>query len=374
VRHRLLLSLAGLAPALTACSVVVPLPGPIPAEAGAAMPDAGRVPRGPDGRRQAPDAAPGDDGGDSTCPMVDVFAPMASPQVIIALDRSSTMDPRIEPIRAKLTPLLADLGRAVEVGYLEFPDYRCDPRTCCPSSPVLVEPALGSSAAIDRLLACNPMMGPCPRPGIARTPTDEALRTVQSYWPTAGPDRFVVIITDGPPRCENDFDTACFRGRSLANTLASRTLNVKTAILAITRSTLSTCLERIAELGGDLFPHGTSAKEPFAWIEDVTDPKALAVALAEVLSPVKDRICVVKLRAPRDQWADVAVLVRGTDLPYDPSGRSGWSFEPSRTGRSTAIRIGRKTCDLIESGELKPRDVQTRVRCPDCGNGAACAQ
>jgi hypothetical protein len=363
-------------PTLFGCSVVVPLAGTKAGDGGTA--DGGPAaadapPRGPDARRRTFDADMSDDTG--SCPKFQVALPHNPPQAIIALDRSSTMDPRIELIRAKLIPQLMDLGRAVSIGYLEFPDRTCGSATCCVASKVLVEPALGSAIAIDKQLVCNPAGGPCLKPGMAITPTDDALRMVETFWtrPTSPADRFVVIVTDGPPNCGGDPDPPCLRTRSEASDLDSK--DIETAILGIGgRTTIRDCLSRVALNGGNVFPHGTAAGLPYVWINDVTDPKVLNDAITEVLSPIRERTCVVKLAGPRDQIADVTVLVKKVVLGYDSSGRKGWSFVPprSRFSRSTEIRIAGKECDQLLSGELKARDVEAQVTCDDCGSGIDC--
>src|SRR4051812_44564708 len=111
---RLLRSMAwSAAAAMASCTVVVPLPGVNP------------------------------DGGAGACWPAPVSRGMAAPQAIVAFDRSSTMDERVEPLRAELVPALAALGPAVEIGFLQFPSGRCDDLSCCEASEVLVPPALG---------------------------------------------------------------------------------------------------------------------------------------------------------------------------------------------------------------------------------------
>jgi hypothetical protein len=384
VRHFLggtfigLLIAAGV-PALIGCTVVVPLGNPIAGDAGV---DAARQVNadaaGPDMRRRFQDADPPqtDDGGGPVCWELQVPRFLAPPQAIIAFDRSETMGPRIELIRAKLMPQLTDLSRAVEIGFLEFPERSCDGLSCCLASSVMVEPALNTSMAIDKLLECNPAGGPCLKPGAQRTPTDDALRRAQAFWEHAErqADRFVVVITDGPPNCDGNIDGPCGKARSVADEL-ERKLSIKTAILGISSLTVTnTCLSRVAVTGGDVFPHGTQARLPFVWIDDVTDAKVLTAALNEVLNPVRERTCVVRLAGPRDQVADVTVMVKGARVPYDSARSKGWNFEPppTRFSRPTEIRIWGEKCDQILSGEIKAKDVQTLVTCKDCGGGADC--
>jgi hypothetical protein len=361
--------------------VLVPLPGAVDGDAG--QPDAAIADTSPDGpgrdRRlppPSPDVAPTavDDGG--TCWEVTYSTTFHAPQAIIAFDRSSTMAPRIEPLRAKLIPALTALGPAVQFGYLEFPDQTCDSLlNCCNSTDVLVKPAFDSAAAIGKSLAtCTPAgrdAGAGCKPGPQRTPTDDALRRVASFWDSSrdDTDRFVVLITDGPPNCDGDIDSPCFRAHRTAEDISRR---IKTVILAVSKLTVSSCLGRIALDGGNVFKNGTSSGLPFVWIDDVVDPVVVNDAVTQVLSPVKARTCVVKLGGPRDRVSDVVVRVDKMPLGYDQGHSNGWDFVDSPRGKPTEIRIFGDKCKQILSGVIQPKNVEAIVTCRNCGRGINC--
>jgi hypothetical protein len=317
----------------------------------------------------------GGGGGPGTCWGMAVTREMVAPEAIIAFDRSSTMDERVEPVRAALVPALAVLGRAVEIGYLQFPDSRCDDQSCCEASDVLVAPALDTAAAISSQLACNPTGGACVRPGAHRTPTDDALRTIARYWsdPPQDADRFAVIITDGPPNCDGDTDFPCGRAHRAAMDLFGSRSKVTTVILAISRLTLSTCLDRVAADGGNAFSNGTASGLHLVWIDDVTLPAVLRDAVSQVLSPIKRRTCVVKLPGPRSRVADVVVRVGDAVVGYDQGHTDGWDFEPGRGDRLPAeVRLYGPRCDDIQRGLVPPHAVTATITCQDCGNGIEC--
>jgi hypothetical protein len=302
---------------------------------------------------------------------------LAAPQVLVALDRSSTMDQRIEPLRAELIPALAALGRSVEIGYLQFPGDRCEDLTCCEASDVLVAPALNTAGAIDPLVACNPAGGACLVPGAHRTPTDDALRTIARTWadPVPDADRFAVVITDGPPNCDGDVANPCARARRAAIDLWQSSSRVTTVILAISPLTLTTCLDRIAIEGGDAFGNGTSLGLPLVWIDDTTSPTTIRQALAELLAPIKRRTCVVKLPAARRRAVEVTVHAGDVVIPYDASHTAGWDFEPPRSARpATELRLYGPLCDRLQDGTIAARAVQATITCQDCGRGVACRQ
>jgi hypothetical protein len=335
------------AAALAACTQVVPLPGGNP------------------------------DGGAGGCWSIPVSRAMAAPQALVAFDRSSTMDPRVEPLRAELVPALAALGRSVEIGYLHFPDGGCDDLTCCRASDVLVAPALNSAISIDPLLACNPAGGACLKPGAHRTPTDDALQTVARVWTDPAPDadRFAVVITDGPPNCDGDTDAPCARARRVASELWQSPSKVTAVILGISPLTLGTCLNRIALEGGNVFPGGTSAGLPLVWIEDTTSATVVRSALAELLAPIRRRTCVLKLPAARRRPGDVTVRAGDQLVPYDATHADGWDFEPPRSARPAAeVRLYGPRCERVQDGLTPARRVQATVTCQDCGRGVDCDQ
>jgi hypothetical protein len=335
------------AAALAACTLVVPLPGGNP------------------------------DAGAGACRPVPVSRGMAAPQAIVALDRSSTMDERIEPLRAELIPALAALGRSVEIGYLQFPGDGCDDSTCCDASGVLVAPALNSAPAIDPLIACNPTGGACVQPGAHRTPTDDALQTIARTWAAPAPDadRFAVVITDGPPNCNGDTDAPCARAHRAAVDLWQSPSKVSAVILAIGPLTQGTCLDRIASDGGDVFGSGRPAAPPLVWIEDTTTPAVIRDALIQLLSPIRRRTCVVKLPAPRRRPGEVTVRAGDTLVPHDPTHADGWDFEPSRSLRpASELRLYGPRCDRVQDGTTAARTIKATITCEACGGVVACEE
>jgi hypothetical protein len=374
--------LAGSAALVGGCTVQVPLPSAaIEVDGGdppASRPDAAAPSGPPASRPPAPDAAGGEAGSDdgSTCWDTPVPREMVPVQGIIAFDRSSTMvDTRVESVRAKLAPALTALSGAVEFGYIEFPEPTCDPASgCCAASDILVPPTLGSATvtAINKLLACNGNGRTCGKIGPQRTPTDDALQRIDSYFhknSSMDADRFVVLVTDGAPNC-GGIDGPCTRARHWAEDLWFSRLSVKTAILALGQdANFITCLSSIALDGGNPFKPASSAGLPFVWIKDVTIPTAVADAVNEVLGPLKARTCAVRLAGPRNSPADVDVRINGVALKYDVTHTDGWDFEG---GHNRAIHIYGPKCTQVQTGMVQPRNVQATVICRACGDNIDC--
>jgi hypothetical protein len=368
-----------------ACTVVVPLVGVNDRDGSAApSPDRGASPGSeppsvsptdPPPTADGAPATPGDDGGPPAVCSADEPVPLklVLPQVIIALDRSARMvDSRVEAIRFQLLPALALIDKAVQFGYLEFPDRSCDGLLggCCGSTDVLVPPAKGTGATIGLQLACNANGRTCGTTGPRRTPTGDALKRIGDYYSqhlTPGsPDQFAVVITIGEPSCGGQ-DGVCRETSRVAGQLW--TSGVKTAILGIgidASPGVNTCLPEIADAGGRVSgsPNGQQADYPWA---PETDAMKLRQAIDQIMAPIKSRACVVKLAGFRDRQADVTVSVNGAAVKFDRLHMDGWDFESGRQ-----VRIWGPRCDDILAGRIDPKLVEAVVMCKFCNGKLDC--
>jgi hypothetical protein len=376
----LVAAMVGAAWIVGACTMVVPL-------AGVDQPDAATTPTpaGPD-RDGAPppsrpDAStpgdaqpsPGDDGG-PMCFDQPIPLQVVPPQAIIAFDRSSTMvDSRVEAVRVQLTAALSLVDKAVQFGYLEFPDPKCDItlQMCCAASDVLVAPARSTGATIGKQLACNANGRTCGSTGPRRTPTGDALTRINDYYrmhtPPGAPDQFAVVITDGEPNCGGK-DGVCRDARNAAEHLWLD--GVKTAILGVgidASPNVNVCLSQIAENGGSVFRPINGGQGPaYPWALE-TDTVRLKQAIDQLLTVIKTRACVIKLAGPRAHDSEVTVSIKGAAVKFDQSHGDGWDFESSRK-----VRIWGSKCDDIQAGRTDPKDVQAVVMCQVCGDKLDC--
>jgi hypothetical protein len=354
-----------------ACTVVVPLTG-------VGAPDGGPDPTSGNARldAQSPDApttvdgepAQGDDGGGPMCFDQPVPLQMVPPQAIIAFDRSSTMvDSRVEAVRVQLTAALGLIDKAVQFGYLEFPNQTCDGLlgVCCVASDILVPPAKGNGATIGKQLACNANGRVCGTTGPRRTPTGDALTRIGDYFklhtPPGSPDQFAIVVTDGEPNCGGK-DGVCREARVAAERLWSN--GAKTAILGIgidASPSFNVCLTEIAENGGDIF-RTTGGQPTYPWAPE-TDTARLKQAIEQMLLPIKTRACVIKLAGPRDKESDVTVAIKGAPVKFDRMHADGWDFETTRK-----IRIWGPKCDEILAGRTDPKELEAVVMCKVCGD------
>jgi hypothetical protein len=362
---------------------MVPLPGgAAPADA-AAVPtpvpsgkDAGPPPPSPDTRPPAePDVDGGGEAGASSCFDQPIPLQMVPPEAIIAFDRSSTMiDARVEAVRTQLTAAMTAVDKAVQFGYLEFPERTCDlaMNVCCSATDIMLAPGRGNGMAINKLLACNANGRTCGSIGPRRTPTGDALRRISDYFkqntPPGSPDQFAIVITDGEPNCGGQ-DGVCREARAAAEHLFWSD-GVKTAILGIgidASPSFNICLSEVAQDGGNLLRGSNNGQGPsYPWALE-TDAARLKQAVDQLLAPIKTRACVVKLAGPRTNDSDVTVSIKGTQVKFDKMHLDGWDFETK-----SKIRIWGSKCDEIQAGRTDPKEVEAVVMCTVCGGKLDC--
>jgi hypothetical protein len=365
-----------------ACTVVVPLVGVSDVDGSAdPMPDRSNPSSEPppvspaDALPPPPDVAPASDGDEAPPACFDQPVPLklAPPQAIIAFDRSARVtDTRVEAIRVQLAASLALIDKAVQFGYLEFPNRACDGLlgACCESTDVLVPPARGTGAAINQQLLCNANGRTCGSVGPRRTPTDAALNRIGDYYrlhPTlGGPEQFAVVITDSEPDCGGQ-DGACRQAQFATEMLFSN--GVKTAILGLGQDAspqFNTCLPQLADAGGNLFGSSNGQGADYPWAPDA-DAMRLRQAMDQLMMPIRNRACVIKLAAARDRDSDVTVSVNGAPIKFDRTHVDGWDFDTSRK-----VRIWGPRCDDIQAGRIAPQEVEALVTCRVCGGNLEC--
>jgi len=301
---------------------------------------------------------------------------VAPPQAIIAFDRSVSMvDSRVEAVRVQLKSALSLIDKAVQFGYLEFPDRTCDGLmgACCVATDVLVPPAKSTGMTIDQQLACNANGRTCgTNNGPRRTPTGSALTHIADYYrlhvPPGSPDQFAIVITDGEPSCGGQ-DGVCREATRAAEDLFTN--GVRTFILGIgidASPAVNVCLPQIAASGANTSGPGNNNIQgiDYPWAPE-TDAAQLRRAIDQIMAPIKARACVVTLAGPRDRDTDVAVTVNGAQVKFDKLHVDGWDFETRRK-----VRIWGPRCDDIQAGKIDPKQVQAVETCKACGNNLQC--
>ena len=181
-----------------------------------------------------------------------------TPQVIIALDRSSSMFKtygtatvtRLQILQQTLRTLLKTYGESVHFGYVDFPVKVC-PTGCCASQ--IIPPNPQTLTAIEKRWGCELQPVTCGQT-TDDSPAGQALREArwlyedEETWPAS---RHVLLLTDGEPMCKanmahNDCSMAVNEiGRlSGSHKVTSRVYGLSEELRG------SACLDMMATLGG----------------------------------------------------------------------------------------------------------------------------
>lgn len=336
--------------------------------------DAGRAPSDGSG---APDrSSPGESLPDGPGPDPDArCAPLLqnlrlefeSPEVVIALDRSSSMFAHrpgekswSELVRAQLIDYIRKNEGAIQFGYEEFPNRGpCDQAIGCCGSRVLVPPFLNSHPVIERQFRCDGPPGLCLFSG-PDSPSGNALGRIRTFYdaePDPAQDRFVLLITDGDPSCAKDPGECDDAGRQAARLFSLG--GIRTIVLAVGEETKgSACLDAVAAMGQS---RGTSS-DPYSW---VGDPAQLGDQLARAMSPVEARACRFLVRGDIKNRSAVTVTANFAALPRDPSHQEGWDFDASG---APVIQIFGSVCKELKSSQLEHRTVKAQQSCGPCAS------
>jgi hypothetical protein len=242
---------------------------------------------------------------------------------------------------------------------------------CCVATDVLVKPAPGMAQAISQQLMCNANGRTCGTTGPRRTPTGDALGRIGSYYqslPPGGGEQFAIVITDSEPDCGGQ-DGACGEAQNATELLFSK--EVKTAILGLGQDAspqFNNCLPQLADAGGRLAGGSNNGQgADYPWAAD-NNAVQLRQAIDQLLLPIKNRACVVKLAGSRSRESEVTVSANGVAIKFDRNHMDGWDFETQAGAgaMSRTVRIWGPKCDDIQAGRIQLQAVQASVTCRMC--------
>ena len=269
---------------------------------------------------------------------------------------------RMSATQAAVQAIVASNETAINFGYQDFPSLTgtcSNGDMCCPSNDFPVYPGALTAAAIDHALhQCG--LGPPVNACVAQTdsrPVAQALTAAATLFnaqPDVMNDREIVLVVDGPPGCVGqDSSSAC-----LSALMAISTLNnaaVKTYVIGVGETAVDeACLLQIALAGQTSVP-----------LFDAGDQVSLSKALTQIVTAATDSSCTIKLHSKVDPTL-ISVLLQGREIPFDSSGRDGWSFV---AGSSVRIQVHGLACRALQSARS---DEVVWSGCPPCGEAFPC--
>jgi hypothetical protein len=339
--------------ALLACSREIALPE-VSAGDGGGDRDAGRgdVRLVSPTRDAAADARP-DRSADleESCESVGRAAMFQHPRLILALDRSASMQERpaggvsrLHGVQHVIEALIRKYYRAVYFGYVEFPVAECPAGSCCASQ--AVTPAKDSLSLIERRWSCEFEPATC-QSTTKDSPIAEALASSRKVLDGGGNDfdqRHVFLMTDGEPACAaSTTDDECVRSSEQSAWLASQ--DVSTTVFALTEALqTSGCLKDVANLGG------TGATVPA-----ITNDQ-LKERLEEKLSVLAREACSFRLNVNLDPAETLHVYLNGTEVKRDPTRMDGWEFED---GAPRKVTIYGPWCTKLSTSQVSGSYIET---------------
>jgi hypothetical protein len=353
---------------LVACGARTGLDAVGPPEEGDPSPHGG-VLRLDAGERDAASIAP------VACVPGELQLTRAVPTVLFVLDRSLSMqgrlangrDSRWNALKHAITATLPSVDDRVSAGALFFPDgpQSRDAESCTVSPSPALSPALDSSGAIiDAMNATGPG---------GATPTADAVRAASNHLGSlraASTARALVLATDGAPDCNANLDAntcECLQGqrrcapeRCLDDT---RTTTIIADVLAHGIPTYVVGLlgnddeTRFGQVLGNMAKAGGRPRDAVPAYYPANSQSDLDDAFATIRDQVG--ACVYLTASVPDASGTIVVTIDGAVVPYDPTGKQGWSWANQQNGE---IVFAGNACAGVTG-----RTVAAVVTCADAG-------
>lgn len=334
---------------------------------------------GGDGSSDAGDASEASVG----CTPGDIPLTAAEPEVMFVLDRSGSMNTqfsggqsRWQVLTTALAATLPTVDQSMEIGALIFPSGTTNDNCSVPASPNL-SPALGNVNPLLNLLQST-------SPGGA-TPTADAIDSAASLLlglRAATSARALVLATDGAPNCNSALDPSsctCANGntgrgcrndadqclddtRTVARITAASSEGIPTYVIGIADSndsTFSDVLNAMAQAGGRPLTGEATSYYPARSQSD----------LESAITTIRDQVgaCTYLTTSVPDAAGSISLTLDGVVIPFDPTGKSGWSWADENNGE---ILLFGSTC-LSVAAATNPNLVAHVVCDADAGSDAS---
>jgi hypothetical protein len=320
------------------------------------------------GGQDGADTSGTDAGGDNTgadlpiCDEVEIKAHSVSPNMLLVVDRSGSMDlpihqgdtrTKMQDLKDAVDALLTAGEGKIRFGWMSYPDCtecmfdQCDPGI------VSVDVGDDSISAVRQQLSKLTSKG--------GTPTGGSLENADDYYrllADADHRDFVLLITDGIPTCPLGDGMAEFPEDAQLALDAVETLHehgVDTFVIGLgedLNNTSPELLDQMAEAGG--------------WPRDGS-PKYFAANSLNDLNDILDAIggmvieCNLVLDAVPEFPAYLWVYFDDQAVPRDETGTDGWQYDPDRN----AIDFYGSYCEKLGNGQVSNVEIEMGCKPPD---------
>jgi len=278
---------------------------------------------------------------------------MESPDIIVALDRSSSMNTMLTSSMSRLDAALAGLydevmryQGSVRFGYVGFPapaSMSCsNGGQCCADSNFMFPTTMGYQGFHVATTSCDPTTPQCAT--TADRPTDAALRmcgNAYNMFDTSNRNRFVLLVTDGEPSCGSRDE--CSDSQSEIAMLSGNPTQVDTVVIGI-GDVGASCLQQLALSGAHHLPNA-----PYYY--HVSTSMDLGAAIDAAVTDLAQTACTIDVYQPPANPDRLGVFIDGALVPHNMY--DGWEYQGQ--DKST-IRLSSPWCDRLLSaaaGALK---------------------
>lgn len=267
------------------------------------------------------------------------------PNVLIVLDRSSSMNDNIgggtkwEVAIQAIEDVLASHGDRIRFGLALYPgtNQSCSAGANCAAGAVFVDCGTSTATDINDFLAdahtCS-----------FGTPTAEMLTSLLDYEGLQDTTRqnFILLVTDGQSTCDDPIPAV--------TALRALTPEVQTFAVGFGQSVDPNELNGIAQEGGTAIPNGP----PYYYVAD--DAASLTAAFATIAGSVLS--CTYTLSAVPEDLADLYVYQDQTEILRDTTQTNGWDYDAN----TNQLTFYGPACEAMQSGQVS--DLAIVYGCP----------
>lgn len=267
------------------------------------------------------------------------------PNVLIVLDRSSSMNDSISGgtkwaiAKKAIADLLTAQAGKIRFGFALYPgtNESCSSGSDCGPGKVFVDPGDATAAQI------NTKMGEA-RTCSFGTPTAEMLTellTYQGLKDTAHPN-YILLITDGKSTCKDPVP--------VVTSLRGLVPEVKTFAVGFGSSVDANELNNVAQKGGTAIAGGP----PYYYV--ASDAASLAAAFSTIAGQVLT--CVYTLSEKPTDLSQLYVYQSKQPITRDTTHANGWDYDPG----TNQITFYGSACQALQSGKVS--DLVIVYGCP----------